>query len=89
MNTTPHNELPSPYVDSLWITQRVELIDPRVFDQDNDGAYTRALERLVIQLRDDLDIATAMVKQIPHTPCVGSGCACRHKGQAYCEKHDS
>ena len=80
--------------DSAWIMARVELIDQQVFEQGHDGAYTRALERLAIQLRDELAIATAMLKSgnastTPHTPRTGSGCACRHKGQAYCEKHDS
>jgi hypothetical protein len=73
--------------DSAWLMARVELIDPNVFDLGNDGAYTRALERLAVQLRDELATATGMVKQ--HIATTGSGCACRLKGQAYCEKHDS
>ena len=77
----------SPEPDSAWLVARVELIDPHVFDQGHDGAYTRALERLSVQLRDELATATGMVKA--HQAVAGSGCACRHHGQAYCEKHDS
>lgn len=77
----------SPESDSVWLMERVEVIDPHAFDHGNDGAYTRALERLAVQLRDELATATGMVKA--HQVVAGSGCACRHHGQAYCEKHDS
>ena len=40
------------------LVDRVELIDPHVFEQGNDGAYTRALERLALQLRDELAAVT-------------------------------
>lgn len=68
---TPHNTpTNSPYMqapddifieacpDSSWLVDRVELIDPHVFEQGNDGAYTRALERLALQLRDELAAVT-------------------------------
>lgn len=74
-------------LDSVWLMSSVEAIDPHAFEQGHDGAYTRALERLAVQLRDELATATGMVKQ--HIATTGSGCACRLKGQAYCEKHDS
>lgn len=87
MATTGPIQLASPEADSVWLMARVETIDPHAFEQGHDGAYTRALERLAVQLRDELHIATGIAKH--HIALSGSGCACRLKGQAFCEKHDS
>lgn len=40
--------------NSAWLVAAVDAIDPHVFEQGHDGAYTRALETLAYQQRAEI-----------------------------------
>jgi len=39
--------------DQRWLHEQIDRIDPHEGEQGNDGAYTRALEKLVFELREE------------------------------------
>jgi hypothetical protein len=43
--------LPAGTEDQAWLAAQVERIDPWHMEQGHDGAYTRALEKLALELR--------------------------------------
>lgn len=62
MNTSKYVPIPEGLLqkdtpDQKWLREQTDRIDPWIWEQGNDGAYTRALERLAFELRDKLAAA--------------------------------
>ena len=64
-----------------WLREQIKRIDPYEGEQGNEGAYTRLLEKLVLELREDLSIANKLlearnevIEAIPHCPDHGGQC---------------
>lgn len=50
--------LPTGTEDQAWLAAQVERIDPWHLEQGHDGAYTRALEKLALELREQVSKLT-------------------------------
>lgn len=48
--------------DDLWLAAQIERIDPHEAEQGNDGAHTRAVVKLALEMRDQRDEARAQVE---------------------------
>ena len=53
-NYVPFPEVRKATPDELWLRQQIDRIDPWHDEMGNDMGYTKALQKLVFELRDKL-----------------------------------
>lgn len=78
---TPAELLKTETEHEKWLREQIKRINPYEGEQGNDGAYTRALEKLVLELREELAITDKLlearnevIEAIPHCPDHGGQC---------------